>query len=295
MPSPRPAWAAFSVALALAASAAPARAEPPLWRVHGPGGRELVMFGSVHLLDAGEAWFTPALAKALSGADRLWFEIPLDAAAQKEAQAQAIAKGRLPAGETLPPLLSPAGRARLKTVVAELKLPDAAFETLQPWLAEAILSVSYFLKAGARSDLGVEQQVDHAAPATAARGALETVDDQIAALSGGSRADQLASLEQTLHDIHDEPRSFDRLVAEWRRGDVRALVREELEPMRRESPSVYARLLLDRNRRWTGELEALLRNGPAGRTVVVVGVGHLVGAQGVPAELRRDGLAVDGP
>lgn len=285
-----------AVALAvLTVAAAPARADPPLWRAHGAGGRELVMFGSVHLLDAGEMWMTPALAQALAGADRVWFEIPLDAQAKGEAQARAVALGRLPAGETLPALLSAAGRARLKTVAGELKLPDAAFDHMQPWLAEAVLSVSYFLKAGARSDLGVEEQVARAAPPAAARGALETVDDQLAALSGGSRADQLASLEQTLHDIHDEPQSFRRLVAEWRRGDVRALVREELAPLRRQSPSVYARLVLDRNRRWVGELEVLLRTGPPGRTVVVVGVGHLIGAQGVPAQLRHDGIAVEGP
>ncbi|MBE7217440.1 MAG: TraB/GumN family protein [Caulobacteraceae bacterium] len=280
---------------ALLAAAAPAAAEPPLWRVKGTDGREVVLFGSVHLLDADARWFGPDLAAALKGAQRVWFEIPFDAASQQAAQGAALAKGRLPQGESLSALLSPEGRTRLAAVEAELKLPAVSIDRLQPWLADALISVSYFLKAGARADLGVEQAIDHAAPPTAQRGALETVDDQIAALAAGSRADQVASLEQTLKDVHDDPDAFARLEGAWERGDTQGLVREELEPLRRDSPSVYARLITDRNRRWLGELEQLLRTGPPGRTLVVVGAGHLVGAGGVPALLRRDGFAVSGP
>lgn len=289
-----------SVALALALAAGPlaagaARADPPLWRVHGAGGAELVLFGSVHLLSDGVRWYTPELAAELARADTVLFEIPMDGAAQASAQTEALARGRLPAGSTLSALLSPAGRERLKAVSATTGLPAEALERLQPWLAEALISVSYFLKAGARTDLGVEQTIEHAAPATAKQGALESVSDQIAALSGATQADQLASLEETLKDIRDEPESFHRLVSEWARGDVRGLVKEELEPMRRDSPSVYKRLVVDRNRRWTAELETRLKAGAPGRTLVVVGVGHLVGPESVPALLRRDGVRVEGP
>lgn len=284
----------LSLALAASLAAAPACADPPMWTVHGANGSEVTLFGSVHLLSEGSRWYGPRLAAELARANRVWFEIPLDAAAQAEAQKDAIAQGRLPPGQTLGALLSPQGRTRLAAVEAELKLPDAAVQPLRPWLAEALISVSYFLKAGARADLGVEQQIDRDAPPGAQRGALETVADQIDALSAGSQADQVASLEQTLKDVHDEPESFAKLVGYWRAGDVRGLVREELDPMRRDSPTVYRRLVLDRNKRWAGELEALLKREP-GRTFVVVGVGHLIGPGSVPDLLRRDGIKVDGP
>lgn len=292
------ALAALGLALALVAgplAAGRARADPPLWRVHGAGGAELVLFGSVHLLSDDVRWYTPELAAELARADTVLFEIPMDPAAQVDAQTEALAHGRLPEGSTLSTLLSPAGRERLRTVAATVGLPVPVLDRLQPWLAEALVSVSYFVKAGARTDLGVEQTLAHAAPATARQGALESVADQIAALSGATQADQVASLEETLKDIRDEPESFRRLVSEWARGDVKGLVKEELEPMRRDSPSVYKRLVVDRNRRWVGELEARLKSGSPGRTLVVVGVGHLVGTGGVPALLRRDGVRVEGP
>ncbi len=289
---------AFALALALAAgplAAGAARADPPIWRVHGAGGAELVLFGSVHLLSDDVRWYTPALAAEIARADTVLFEIPMDPAAQASAQGEALAHGRLPPGGSLSALLSPKGRERLKTVAAATGLPVQALDAMQPWLAEALVSVAYFVKAGARTDLGVEQTIEHAAPAAARRGALESVADQISALSGATQADQVASLEETLKDIRDEPQSFHRLVSEWARGDVRGLVKEELEPMRRDSPSVYKRLVVDRNRRWTGELEARLKSGALGRTLVVVGVGHLVGPESVPALLRRDGVRVEGP
>ena len=66
-----------------------------------------------------------------------------------------------------------------------------------------------------------------------------------------------------------------------------------MDDLRREAPGAYERLVVARNRRWVARIEELLKT--PGRTFAVVGVGHLVGPDSVPALLRRDGLAVDGP
>ncbi len=56
---------------------------------------------------------------------------------------------------------------------------------------------------------------------------------------------------------------------------------------------MYERLVAARNRRWAVEIERLLKSGR--RVLIVVGVGHLVGPDSVPALLRRRGVAVEGP
>ena len=86
---------------------------------------------------------------------------------------------------------------------------------------------------------------------------------------------------------------FDRLVDGWAQSDAQALVKEVITPPRRDTPGVYTRLLVDRNRRFTARIEQMLKG--SGHVFVVVGVGHLVGPDGVPAMLRRDGVAVAGP
>lgn len=290
----RPTHALLAAAvLATAALSTPAGATPPIWRVHAPGGGELTLFGSVHLLSDKTDWRDPALDADLKRAGRLVFEIPLDPAAQSEAQARVLRAGLLPAGETLSTLLSPDGRARLARVAAGLGMDASRLEPLRPWLAEVTVSLLYFQHRGASPDLGVEKTIDQRTPAAVPRGALETVADQIDALSGDPQADQVQSLEETLREIEQEPDSYDRLAAAWAAGDVRLIQREGLDDLREHAPGAFKRLVSDRNRRWVPELEAMLKDHQ--RAVVVVGVGHLVGPDGVPALLRRDGLRVDGP
>ena len=288
------ALASTALALAALALAAPAAAaKPPIWRATGPHGATVTLFGSVHLLPDKTDWRDPQLDAALGKAERLVFEVPLDAAAQSAAGNEALAKGLLPQDATLSPMLSPQGRERLQRVAASVGANPALLERLRPWLAEVTVSILYFQKRGAKADLGVEKTLDGRAPPAAARGALETVSDQIAALSGASEADQVKSLEETLREIEQEPDSFDKLAAAWARGDVKAIEAEGLDDLRRNAPGAFQRLVADRNAKWVPQIEALLKG--RGDSVVVVGVGHLVGPGGVPALLRRDGYAVSGP
>ena len=268
-------------------------AGPPVWTAHGSDGGEVTLFGSVHLLQASTRWRSARVDARLARADRLMFEIPLDEATDASAAAKLLALGRLPEGQTLRPLMSPAGARQLEGVAGRLGLPMASLDHMRPWLAEVLVSVTWFQKAGARTDLGVEHQIELAAPATVRKGAFESVDDQLQALAGGTQAEQVQALEETLHEIAVDPDGFARLAAAWARGDVRTIEKEGLEDLRHEAPAAYARLVVARNRRWVGEIEALLKR--PGRTFAVVGVGHLVGPDSVPALLRRDGILVDGP
>lgn len=284
-------WCA-GAALVLAACG-PAAAAPPVWTAHGAGGGEVTLFGSVHLLQETTHWRSPEVDALLARADRLMFEIPLDQASDASAAGRLLQLGRLPDGQILRPMLSATGRGRLEALAGELGLPIDTLDHMRPWLAEVLVSVTFFQKAGARTDLGVEHQIELAAPAAAAKGAFESVDDQLQALSGGSQAEQVQALEETLNEIGSDPDGFARLAAAWARGDVRTIEKEGVEDLRRQAPAAYARLVVARNRRWVGEIEELLKR--PGRTFAVVGVGHLVGPDSVPALLRRDGIAVDGP
>ena len=285
--------ATVGAALALSFTAGPALARPPIWTVKGPHGATVTLFGSVHLLSDRTDWADPQLDAALTKAGRLLFEVPLDPAAQAAAGSEAMARGLLPQDQALSPMLSPEARERLQRVAASVGADPALLERLRPWLAEVTVSILYFQKRGAKADLGVEKTIDGRTPPAVVRGALESVSDQIAALSGASEADQVKSLEETLREIEQEPDSFDKLAAAWARGDVKTIEAEGLEDLRRNAPGAFQRLVSDRNAKWTPEIEALLQGRDD--AVVVVGVGHLVGAGGVPALLRRDGYAVVGP
>lgn len=287
-------WLSLIAALACLA---PAWAEPPLWVLHGPGAT-VTLFGSVHVLPPNVDWEPQALKRALQEADELWFETPLDPAALLDASRQALARGLLPEGQSLASMLSAQGRARLRQAEDDLRLPGPQLERLRPWLAEVTLGEAAYARDGATADRGVERQLAEAAPQARHR-AFETVAQQIDLFAGAPAAVQVASLEESLRDLQEDPDQSRRLIAAWLKGDLDAIDKEGVQALRRSSPDLFKTFLTDRNAAWTRTLlERMTAAAPDGRPVrivVVVGVGHLIGPGGVPEMLRRRGVRVDAP
>jgi uncharacterized protein YbaP (TraB family) len=272
-------------------------AKPPVWTAHGRGAT-ITLFGSVHILPQGVDWRPEALTQALAEADELWFETPIDDASVLAVSQQALAQGMLPADRDLAGMLSDQGKARLRRAETALHLPGPALERLRPWLADLTIGAADYAREGATPDQGVERQLANAAP-QAARHAFETGAQQIALFAGQPEPVQVASLEDTLRELENDPDQSLRLIGVWLKGDIKGLEKEGLEELRRESPQMFKSLLTDRNATWLSVLSQRLNTPPTdGRTariVVVVGVGHLVGPGGVPALLRAKGFRVDGP
>lgn len=280
-----------ALALLLALTSTPAAAEPPLWTVRDADST-IVLFGSVHVLPADLDWRPDALDAALAKADDLWFETPVDDANAAEATQVAQARGFLPTGRSLSALLSPKGRDRLDRICGRLGISPAGVDRLAPWYADVTLGIVTLMRQGATVTSGVERTLADAAP-RAARRSFETSTQQIAFFADAPLADQLASLEDTLKQLDEDPAFYDRLIDAWAQGDAKAIEDLGLTPMKRVSVWLYDQLIVQRNRRWVETITERM-NG-SGDTVIVVGVGHLVGPDSVPALLRARGFRVEGP
>jgi uncharacterized protein YbaP (TraB family) len=285
-------WIALAALVLALIGATGAMAQPPVWVVRDDDS-ELVLFGSVHILPPGLDWRPPELTKALKTADDVWFELPIDPATAAETAAVAGRLGALPPDQSLFKLLSPADAARLMRVAKAYGADPALLDRLRPWLAEVALGGVAYQKAGAGGSDGVEQAVSATVPPTAERRAFETPAEQIALLADTPQAEQIASLRATVEEMETDPDEFKKLVAAWMAGDLKRLDREALQPLRRASPVLFRHLVTERNARWAATLDQRLKGH--GRTVVVVGMGHLIGPDGVPARLRALGYQVEGP
>ena len=284
-----------AAALALAASLVvdgAAAARPPVWVVRDKDS-ELVLFGSVHILPPGLDWRSPALTRALKDADDIWFELPIDPATESQTTQLAAQLGVLPPDQSLFRMLSPEDSQRLSRVAQAYGADPAMLDRLRPWLAEVVLGAAAYRKAGAGGDAGVERALAAQVPPTARRRAFETPREQIDLLAGAPPSEQIASLSETLKEMENEPDQYQTLVRAWMAGDLKAMDKEALAPLRKVSPVLFQRILTDRNARWAVALDRRLKGH--GRTVVVVGMGHLIGPQGVPARLRALGYRVEGP
>lgn len=281
--------AAAAAWLALAGAAC---AQPPVWIVHGSRAT-LILFGSIHLLPPGLDWEPPALKQALARAHEIWFEVPLDAAGMDAAAQAAAAKGLQPTGQALSEQLPAKDWSRLAALAQFYGASAEMLDRMRPWLADVTLEVASYAKMGAVTDDGVERQLSVQLGADVVRRAFETPQQQIDALAGASPSDQIASLEETLDELQQGPALYQQLLKAWLDGDVAQIQALALTPVMTAAPGAYRALVVDRNQRWIGAV--LGRLDQPGEAVMVVGVGHLIGPDGLPNLLRERGVRVDGP
>jgi uncharacterized protein len=282
----------FAALAVLLLGCGPARAEPPMWVVEDADST-LLIFGSFHLLPRGVAWRPKALDRALQEADDLWLEVAMDQPVNGAAQSQVAARGALPPGRTLSSMLSKDGARRLALIAGQAGMPVDRLDRLQPWLAETLLGVAVYRQQGALAEEGVEQQIAKTAPAGVRQVALESAGEQLAMLASGSEAVQLASLEHSLRLFEEDPGYYRRLMELWLKGDAAGMEREVIDELRRTAPEQYRTLIVERNHAWAPKI--VQRMAGSGQTVLVVGVGHLLGPDGLPTMLRARGLRVRGP
>jgi len=270
---------------------APAQAKPPVWVVHGPHAT-LVLFGSIHLLPPGLDWEPAQLKAALGKADELWFEIPIDPAASLQAGQLAAERGFLPPGGSLSRELDADARLKLAKAALSCGLAVDKLDVLRPWYAELALSVASYRQYGVGVESGVEETLSAANPHIFRR-AFETIPEQIGYLSSASEPDQLASLKETLGELDEGPAVYQRLLDAWMAGDPARIERETLDPLIKQAPGEYRALVVERNHRWIKLINQRLAG--QGEAVMVVGAGHLIGPDSLPALLRAEGVRVDGP
>jgi len=285
-------WKILRLAFAALFVAGAAHAQPPVWVVRDADS-EMVLFGSIHVLPPGLKWTPPVVAKALKQADDIWFELPMDPGTELEVAQLAVQNGLLPANQTLSSLLGPGDAGRLSRMAETYGASMALLDRLEPWFAEVALATAYYRKAGGDPELGVEKALAAIAAPNARRKAFETPAEQISLFDSAPMDEQIASLDETIEDMEKRPNQYADLIRAWMSGDVKAINKESLQPLREASPALFKRLLTDRNGRWMKVLRE--RMAGSGRTVVVVGVGHLVGEDGLPAQLRALGYSVEGP
>mgnify|MGYP001827466618 CR=1 FL=1 len=272
----------------LAAAIAPA-AEPAIWSVEGRDGG-LLLLGSVHLLRPEDYPLPANVTEAYEVADRLVMELDESALDPLETQTLLLRIGRLEEGRTLADVMGQRDYRKATEYAQALGYPLELLGPLKPWLAAITVMNLHTVSLGYLPELGLEQHLTGLArrddkPVAA----LETIEFQLELFDGLPEATQSSLLLQTLEEASMMDDQLGKLIGAWRRGDSAALDRE-LTRSFDEYPEVYRRLVTDRNRDWTRQLEKLADDG--GVTLVVVGALHLVGEDSVIRMLRDRGRRV---
>ena len=252
-----------------------------LWRISRDG-RSSYLFGSLHVGKRNWVVPGPALRAAWEATDVLAIELdPADVVP---------ALAALPPPQPLPAPLVARVDARLKAAC----LPAGALARFPAMLQVSTLMLFEFRREGL--DAGFGQEMLLMAMAKAQQRpvkSLETVQEQLEALSGGEH--ELALVESALGQLErGEVRAPGRRLADvWERGDLAALTDYESWCHCADTPAERAwtqRINDDRNLLLAARIDALHASGQ--RALVAVGALHMSGPQALPKLLAARGFDV---
>jgi len=262
-----------------------------VWKVTKDARTVAYLVGSVHVLTRDVYPLPPVFERAFSETRTLVEEVDLGASSDPGAVLPLASKAMLTDGRTLTAILDKETAALVQAKAAASGLPMLVVDRMKPWLAAMTLAVPALQRAGYDPLYGLDRHFYDRAKAAArpVRG-LETVASQLSALDSLPMPVQIEMLKAVLGDIDTQVAAVAEIIRAWRAGDVRALERLLLDEFR-ESPDVYQRLLVDRNRAWVPQVAACATE-PA-PCLVVVGGAHLVGDDSVVAMLRQAGFSVE--
>ena len=260
-----------------------------LWQAQGIN-NSVYLLGSIHLLRAEDHPLPSVIDSAYEDAEVLIMELDMDDLDSIATQRLFNQNGVLRDGTTLRDLM---GEELYQQAAAVAKANDIPIDMLaksEPWLAAITVEMMALYRIGFNPMLGVEMHLTSRAVEDGKPiHGLEEIDEQLAFLDGLSLPAQRNMLMQTLQESANLSTSIDELIRAWRYGDIETLESGLLESLG-EHEELNDVLVNNRNRRWVTQIEELLDDRQD--YLIIVGALHLVGENGVPNLLAKQGVRI---
>ncbi len=258
-----------------------------LWQAQSES-NTVYLLGSIHMMREREYPLDRCVDNALKEAEHLVVELNVLEIDPIEMGRRMQQLGMLPPGERIDSQLSEETLQQLQKLES---LPDN-YQLMRPWLLTLTLTLQHAAQLGYRADLGVDYYLLGKAQGVKPIESLETLELQLAALSGDTPQQQDLMLKMTLEQLGELESYIDTLSGAWRNGDAETIYQMMAEPKETypQLASQFQRQVTDRNKQMAEKIFAML--GKKEDYLVVIGAGHLGGEEGVLNLLRQQGVAL---
>jgi uncharacterized protein YbaP (TraB family) len=260
-----------------------------LWKVQGDH-NSVYLLGSIHVLSKQAYPLKPVLEHAFDDANQVVFEIDLTRFTRKSFKEEFSRTAYYPPGQSLSKKLTPRTIELLNRILPLYGWSLQKVEHVKPWFLAEALSSRTLEMAGFSDQFGIDLYFYRKAKAAGKPVlGLETLRDQAEIFDRFNDEQNEQYLLSTLSGLPAYAEMIRQLVSAWRNGDVESLDRL-LNQDKRADPATHDVLFSRRNSKWLPEIERFA-HGDA-NYLIIVGAGHLVGEDGVVAQLRRAGYSV---
>jgi uncharacterized protein YbaP (TraB family) len=262
-------------------------AESSVWKLDVDNG-SFYLAGSCHVLRKSDYPLPEEFESAYNDADQVIFETDIEALMSLDIQLLLISKGMYTGGDTLEKKLSKKAYDSLVKYCNDRSMSIELFQSFKPWMVAMTFLVLELEKNGISPADGLDLYFSNKAKTDGKQtGGLEDVYKHIELVSSFEEEFDNSIIESFIQEVEEVQVIMEDLIKSWRDGDEIGIDEYLSENMRKEFPKLYKRLLIDRNRDWVPHLETLIDSGK--RTLVIVGVGHLVGEDSVIDLLKSRG------
>jgi len=273
----------FAFASGLAAADVAASDKHCLWRITNARA-PFYLLGSVHALQRTDYEKAPEVEQAVKQCQLILFEVDPK---QEQTFAKKLGEAaRLPRGQQIRGKISPKTYDYLRKITVN---GMAEWQHLYPWAIAMLLD--YPALRGVSSIYGVDNHIAEMARRYSKRtGGIETVDEHVRVFSDMHMIEGEVYLLQALVHAAEASPQFRLDVAAWKSGDTNRLYAMHVKRIT-EAPTVYWRLLDQRNAKWIPRLESAIKSGTP--TLVVAGALHFSGPRSVIALLQKRGYKIE--
>lgn len=249
------------------------------------------LLGSVHMANESFYPLPTAVMNAYEQSPVLMVEMDQDSVPLTEQQAIMARTIMYPEGQSLSDSLEPEQRRLLQELLKDAGLALTAVDRFRPGFVAVMVAAMQAERLGYEAENGIDLHLIRKARGNKPILSIETFEEQMALMAELPEDD--ASVEEFFPTLEDTREMWEGIEDAWKQGDTDALYEAAIgEPLRDnpEAAPLYEALFFRRNRTMAKAISDCV--GLHGNCFVVVGAGHLVGRQSVPAYLEDKGFRV---
>lgn len=277
----------------LAISYVRAEAQPLLWLVEDKAsGGKVYLFGSLHY---GAAKFYPLpdwVLNAYESSDSLAVELDIDSIPVTRIQEVLYKQGYYSDDKQLSTQAGKLLWEKLTKLCNKLAVDPQVYMQKKPWLVAMELVNLQLSRSDYQQSLGLDKYFLTLARDQKPILELENLDDQIRLFAQLNDADQLQFLQTTLDNFAKGEATLNALAEAWYQGDENALYEGIFGAFRIEKigQKLYPLIFVERNTQMATTIVTYITSSK--KVFLIVGVGHMLGEDGLVALLKKKGYRV---
>ncbi len=268
----------------------PAFAESPVWRI-SKNGNQVFLGGTLHVLSRADFPLPAAFDAAFDHSSLLVLETDIQKLQAPAFQEVILQQTRYPGEESIADFLKPDTLQALKDHLASRAIPFERMQKFKPGMLSVVLTMVELQRLG-QAGTGVDEFYNlKALNEDREIKYLEAVSDQISFIAEMGEGNENEFIKFTLADLEDIAENLQSLKTAWKTGDNDQMQKIAVTPWKGRFPEIYHSLVVERNNQWIPQIEAMMKTEEV--ELVLFGMLHLVGEEGILSQLKKRGYKVE--